>query len=207
MNKFLFLLSLFIVPAASAQKYAKLMDSDLCKTKINEKAKSTSSIQSNFTEVIHSSMYNSVKKANGTLNYKKDDKIRWEHTSPNKQIVLINGKNVRLQENGKEIKSAGANQIVKKVQSLMLQLFSGKFLNETEFTIAYYENSANYKLVLKPKSTRMSKYIAEIEMILNKKTLALVELTLAESESDKIVYTFNTPVFNGQIQDSTFTTF
>lgn len=207
MVKCLFIVILLISFVGNTQSYSKVKDVTKCKQLINTKAKKTTSISGDFTEEIHSSMFNSEKKTTGKMSYKREDKIRWEHISPKKQIILIDGKNVRMMENGKEVKNSTSNRIVKKVQGLMLQLFNGDFLNEKEFSIAYYENSINYKLNLKPKNSRMSKYISSIEMIFNKTDTALKQLTLKETEVDKIVYKFTSIKFNKDISNTTFTRF
>jgi outer membrane lipoprotein carrier protein len=207
MTRFLIALVLLVSLDSSAQSFTKVSDPSLCKKKINTHIKSTSSIIANFSEENYSSMFNSVKTAKGILIYKQTDKIRWEHTSPKKQLILIDGTNVRLKENGKEINNATTKRVVKKVQSLMIQLFNGKFLNEKEFNISYYENKSYYKLILKPKNSRMSKYISQIEMIFDKKILSMHQLILKETEEDKIVYTFSSVKFNQSVSDSNFKTF
>jgi outer membrane lipoprotein carrier protein len=207
MTRFLIALVLLVSLDSSAQSFTKVNDPSLCKKKINTHIKSTSSIIANFSEENYSSMFNSVKTAKGILIYKQTDKIRWEHTSPKKQLILIDGTNVRLKENGKEINNATTKRVVKKVQSLMIQLFNGKFLNEKEFNISYYENKSYYKLILKPKNSRMSKYISQIEMIFDKKILSMHQLILKETEEDKIVYTFSSVKFNQSVSDSNFKTF
>ena len=207
MRKFLFLIFLFGALGANAQTYTPIKDPAVCKTKINTSAQKTLNISAKFKEEVYSSMFNSVKVGSGILKYKKQNKIRWEHFTPKKQIVLINGSKVRLQEDGKEVKNASSNQVIKKVQSLMIQLFSGEFLNEREFKISYFESSDNFKLILVPKSSRMSKYIASVEMIFNKKSLKLSKLTLKESDTDKIVYSFSSVTFNTDMNDTNFTQF
>ncbi len=207
MIKYLFITILFLSFNGRAQNYVKLKDVSRCKQRINEKANNTSSIKADFSEEIFSSMLKNSQKAKGILRYKKENKIRWEHLSPKKQIILIDGKTMKYSENGKEIKNAGTNRVVKKVQGLMMQMFNGDFLDEKEFTIYYYENTLNYKLVLVPKSSRMSNYITSIELIFDKNTLAMKKLTLKESEEDKIVYTFTNIVFNKEIKNTTFTQF
>ena len=190
-----------------AQTFNRIQNPTAVKAKINQKAKSTTSISANFSEEVHSSMFNSAKKATGKLNYKKSNKIRWEHINPKKQIILIDGTKVQMKENGKVVNNVATNRIVKKVQSLMMQLFNGDFLNEKEFKISYYQNSANYKLVLKPKSSRMAKYISSIEMIFNKKTLALSQMNMIETEDDRVEYKFSSIVMNKPISDSKFKQF
>jgi len=207
MTRFLIVLVLMVTYGSLAQTYTKIADASFCKKKINAHVKSTSSIIANFSEQNYSSMFNSVKTAKGILKYKQTDKIRWEHTAPQKQIILINGANIRLEEDGKEINNAAAIRVVKKVKSLMLQLFNGKFLDEKEFNIAYYQNNNYYKLILKPKSSRTSRYISIIEIVFDKKLLSIHKLILKETDEDKIVYTFSSIKLNHSVSDSNFTLF
>jgi outer membrane lipoprotein-sorting protein len=207
MHRLLLFVILLISFGGNAQSYTKVKNSAAVKDKINKQAKTTSAIAADFKEVIYSSMYNNPKTGNGKLMYKEANKIRWEHILPKKQIVLINGSKVRLFEDGKEVKNVTSNQIIKKVQSLMMQLFSGDFLNEKEFNVYYYENESTYRLVLKPKNSRMSKYISKIKMDFDKKSLELKKMIFIETEADKIVYTFSSVTLNGQISDSNFTQF
>lgn len=190
-----------------AQGFSPVSNKSACKSKIEAKSKSTSSITANFEEQVHSSMFNQVKRGSGVLMFKKESKIRWEHTSPEKQIILINGSKVRLYENGKENKNATSSQVIKKVQTLMMQLFSGDFLNEKEFNINYYENAKEYKLVLYPKSSRISKYIESVEMYFDKSKLTLNSMVMKESEADFVAYEFSSIKMNSSVSDSNFTQF
>ena len=74
MVKYLFIV-IFLIPfVGKTQSYSKVKDVTKCKQLINTKAKKTSSISGDFTEVIHSSMFNSEKKATGRMSYKREDK-------------------------------------------------------------------------------------------------------------------------------------
>ncbi|MEJ6584160.1 MAG: outer membrane lipoprotein carrier protein LolA [Crocinitomicaceae bacterium] len=203
---FLFIL-LFSASAAFGQQFSKSENVASVKSKIDNKAKETKSISADFEEVMYSSMFNTPKKAKGKLLYKDPSKIRWEHTSPNKKIILINGAKARFQENGKEVTNPTANKVVKKIQGLMVQLFNGDFLNEKEFNVSYYESASQYKLILKPKSSRMSRYISSIELLFSKKTALLDEMAMIETADDKLVYSFSNTQTNGSISDSKFTQF
>lgn len=201
-----FFFSVLLISGLWSQDYKKLTDKTVCKAAIEKKHKSISTLSADFSESTYSSMFKTPKKGSGTLHYKKKDKIRWEHTAPNKQVILINGKTVKLSENGKEVTNATSKQVVKKIQNMMVQMISGDFLNEKDFTIAYYENNSNYKLVLTPKNDRMKKYINHVDLIFDKKALTLKEMTMAESDTEKVVYTFSNTKLNETINDSKFTT-
>ncbi len=207
MRRFILFILLIVANTTFGQSFTKISNSSTCKAKINAKAKETKSISADFEEVMYSSMFKTPKKAKGKLLYKDPSKIRWEHISPKKQIILIDGAKARFQENGKEVTNPTANKVVKKIQGLMVQLFSGDFLNEKEFSVSYYESSSQHKLILKPKSSRMSRYISSIELLFSKKTALLDEMTMIETAEDKLVYSFSNTQTNGSISDSKFTQF
>ena len=207
MHRIILFILLIVANTTFGQSFTKISNSSTCKAKINTKAKETKSISADFEEVMHSSMFKTPKKAKGKLLYKDPSKIRWEHISPKKQIILIDGAKARFQENGKEVTNPTANKVVKKIQGLMVQLFSGDFLNEKEFSVSYYESSSQYKLILKPKGSRMSRYISSIELLFSKKTALLDEMTMIETAEDKLVYSFSNTQTNGSISDSKFTQF
>ena len=197
----------FLAFSAHSQDYKKITDTKACKESINKHAESTKTIKADFSEKVYSSMLKTPTTGTGSVLYKKKNKIRWEHTKPKTQVILIDGNTFKMKENGKEVKGAGSNKVVKKIQELMIQLFTGEFINEKEFTVEYFESTSNYKLKLVPKNSRMRKYIATIELIFDKKNLNLTQLTMAESETDKMVYVFSNIAVNGEIADSKFTTF
>ncbi|WP_343748746.1 outer membrane lipoprotein carrier protein LolA [Fluviicola sp.] len=190
-----------------AQEYTKISDPKACKAALEKQHKETKSIQADFTETASSSLLNTPQKGSGKMWYKKENKIRWEKNKPDSQIILINGKEVKLQEKGKEVSSASSKMVVKKIQQLMVQMMTGEFLNEKDFKITYYENKSNYKLILVPKSDKMKRYVAEISLIFGKEELLLKELTMKQNDTDKLVYSFSNMQQNGTINDSKFTTF
>lgn len=201
-----FLLFLLAVNA-SAQDYSKIPDPKACKAALEKQHKETKAIKADFTETATSALLTNAQKGSGKMWYKKENKIRWEKTKPENQIILINGKTVKLQEKGKEVSSASSKMVVKKIQGLMVQMMTGEFLNEKEFRISYFENKSNYKLVLTPKSDKMKRYVSEINLVFGKKELTIKELIMQTDKDNKLVYSFSNMEVNGTINDSKFTTF
>lgn len=201
-----FLLFLLAVNA-SAQDYSKIPDPKACKAALEKQHKETKAIKADFTETTTSALLTNAQKGSGKMWYKKENKIRWEKTKPENQIILINGKTVKLQEKGKEVSSASSKMVVKKIQGLMVQMMTGEFLNEKEFRISYFENKSNYKLVLTPKSDKMKRYVSEINLVFGKKELTIKELIMQTDKDNKLVYSFSNMEVNGTINDSKFTTF
>jgi chaperone LolA len=199
---------IFIFSAISfSQDYKKTANPGQCKKVIQNQQKATKSLAADFRETVYSSMFETPQKGSGKMLYKHAQKIRWEKIEPKKSIILINGKTILLSENGKEVSNPTTKTIVKKIQNIMVQMLSGDFLNEKEFTIAYFENGSNYKLQLTPKSDRMARYIERIDLIFDKKDLILKEMSMLETAEEKIVYTFINVQVNGIIYDTKFTKF
>jgi|TARA_R110000737_G_scaffold352922_1_gene401053 outer membrane lipoprotein carrier protein len=203
----LLLVFTFVSLSYFAQDFKKISDPTACRASILKKQKATKTLTADFKETIYSSMFNTPQKANGELNYKQTDKIRWEHTSPTKKVMLIDGSKIKYSENGVEIKDPSTKAVVKKIQNLMVKMLSGDFLDGKDFTIYYYESGSEFKLKLKPKSSRMSKYIESVVLIFNKSDLLLNEMSLIEDEDEKIVYSFNNVKSNSTISDSKFQSF
>ena len=198
---------IFLCTIAFSQEFKKISDPSKCKSAIQKQQKWTRSLIADFKETLHSEMFEETQKATGKLYYKQAQKIRWEHISPVKKILLIDGNKVRYSEKGKEIKDPSTKAIVKKIQSLMVKMLSGTFLDDKDFKISYYENSSQYKLELKPLSQRMSKYIDYVVLVFDKKYLQLKEMSLVESENEKLVYSFSNALLNNSISDIKFIDF
>lgn len=207
MRVVIILLSLFLSEFIFAQTYTAIKDSKVCKQELEKKHQSIKSVESNFTESTHSSVLTTPQKGSGKMYYQKEGKIRWEKTKPNSQIILMNGKTIRIQENGKEVSDATTKTAMKRIQSLMVKMMTGSFLNDADFTISYFENSSNYKLVLSPKNEKLKRYISEIELIFKKSDLSLKELSLEKNTSNKIVYSFSGMKYNETIDNTKFTNF
>lgn len=206
-KQFILILLTFTFSAAKAQEYEKIANPKICKEAISQKASSTKSIKADFSEKVYSEMLKTPTTGSGIMLYKKKNKLRWEHTKPKSQIILMSGDNIKIKDDGKEVKNALAKKFTKKVQDVILQLLTGEFVDGDDFTVSYFENTNNYKLKLKPKDKLMAKYIATIELVFDKKTITLNQLTMGKNSSDKIVYSFSDVELNADISDSKFTNF
>jgi outer membrane lipoprotein carrier protein len=198
-------LLLFFQLQLNAQGYTKLENPSSCKEALKKQHKEMNSLKADFEETTYNSLLSTPQKGTGVLYFKKEASIRWESLTPQKKTILIHNKQVKFYENEKEIKSAGTKMIVKRVQELMVNLISGDFLNEKDFSIAYYGNASNYKLVLVPKQQKLKKYVQKIQLIFSKSSLLLEEMTLFSNDSDKVVYTFSKVKTNTTLADTLFT--
>jgi outer membrane lipoprotein-sorting protein len=185
------------------QEFKTASNSSAIKSAIEKKHQATNSISAQFTEKVVSNMFKEPQKGYGNFLFKKENKVRWDKTSA-KQLILINGETVKMYENGKALNNPTSQKIAKQIQGMMLSMLSGDFLNQKDFSIKYEENSKLYRLTLSPKSPRMAKYIAKIELLFSRSSLLLEEMTLFEKDSQKVNYAFSDIETNVKIDDSKF---
>lgn len=203
MKNILLIATLFFSLFGTGQSYTSVSDKTAVKSEIEKKHKETTSITADFSEKVHSDMFKEPQSGNGKFYFKKDNKVRWEHTS-GKQLILINGDKVKLYENEKLVNNPASQKVVRQIQGMMISMLSGDFLNEKDFSITYQENTKSYKLTLTPVNLRMAKHLAKIELIFSKKSLLLDEMTMIEKGNQKIIYTFTNLKTNQTIADSKF---
>lgn len=203
MKNVLLIASLFFSLFGIGQSYTTVSDKNSVKAEIEKKHNETTSITADFSEKVHSDMFKDPQSGNGKFYFKKENKVRWEHASA-KQLILINGDKVKLYENEKLVTNPASQKVVKQIQGMMISMLSGDFLNEKDFSITYQENTKSYKLTLTPKNPRMAKHLTKIELLFNKKSLLLDEMTMIEKGNQKIIYTFTNLKTNQTIADSKF---
>ena len=201
-NSFFFFFIMLAVQGF-AQEFKTASNSSTIKSAIEKKHQSTNSISAQFTEKVVSNMFKEPQKGYGNFLFKKENKVRWDKTSA-KQLILINGETVKMYENGNALTNPTSQKIAKQIQGMMLSMLSGDFLNQKDFSIKYEENSQLYRLTLSPKSPRMTKYIAKIELLFSRSSLLLEEMTLFEKDSQKVNYAFSDIETNVKIDDSKF---
>ncbi|MBB77566.1 MAG: hypothetical protein CL844_01030 [Crocinitomicaceae bacterium] len=205
MNKSLLIFYLFTSIFSFGQTFSKISNVTKIESKLNEKLKSFSSISCRFIETINSSMYNSPKKNEGKIYYKKINKIRWEYLSPKKEIILIDGEKIKIKRNNKIIKTKPNIRMFKKMQFLIIELLNGDFINNKNYIKNYYENKLFYKISIT--SNRLSKYISSIEILFNKKNLQPNSIKIIQTNTDQIEYRLSTIIINKEISNAKFTKF
>jgi outer membrane lipoprotein carrier protein len=189
------------------QNFKRIENPAVIKNRLEEAHRETKSFSADFIETAHSSMFVKPQKGKGKVYFKKPEKIRWEQTDLKNQIILLNGKSIRISKGGKEVTNEQSKIVFKRIQNMMIQMLSGSFLNEKDFKILYYERNEQIKLHLLPKNQRLSRYIKRIELLFDKKTLTLLEMTMIEDETEKMVYTFFNVSINKTLNDSLFNQF
>ena len=190
-----------------AQEMKPMGNSTEFVNKLKEASKQTNTIMADFMEEKYGSFLKEPQKSVGVFYYKKNNKIRWEKSTPFKYIFLANGDKIKIQDNGKEVNTASANKIVGKIKELMLTLVNGEFNSGKIFIPSYFENAENYVVKLIPKGKKLGNLYDYIQLSFSKQTLLLQELAFHEKSGDKSIMTFSNSKTNQIIDDTVFTNF
>lgn len=208
MKAFLFLFLTCISLTAVSQSFTTLSDSerDLFKRKLAEYNVENSSIKGDFTQEKNLSILENKVTSKGKFYFKKENKIRWEVTSPNPYVVYIDGSSMKIKEND-SIKSydMSANKIFKEIHSTFVGCLQGNIVeNSAKYSLEYFSNGTSYMLKLIPSDKKMKGYVSEVQIVLNQSTLNVEKITIKEPSGDFTDIKFTGTVLNATISDSTF---
>ena len=98
--------------------------------------------------------------SSGQLYFKKENKLKWAYTEPFLYTIILNGKEIIIDDAGKinsfEIE---ASQAFKQINEIIINSVRGDVLQEDQFDIEYLENGTLYLCKLRPKSDQMTKLL------------------------------------------------
>lgn len=209
MRKTLQLLLILLFPAMIiAQETSPAKSPEAVRQAFMKANESMNSFESDFKQSKELSFMNKPLVSNGKFYYQKDDMLRWEYIDPIQYIMLINGEEVRIKEDGKvKNYSSAVNEIFKTVKEIILGCISGDILNNPEYAASYFENTEFYEVSLQPKKKELQGFMKEVHIYINRSANTLHHLVLVDGAGDKTTIDFVNPKLNQAIPASVFETF
>ncbi|MBL0049617.1 MAG: outer membrane lipoprotein carrier protein LolA [Bacteroidetes bacterium] len=209
MNKNLLLAFLLSFTAlhliAQPKDFKTLKDTSTFKSKLQEKARITNTIESNFTQEKNLSMLSEKIISKGHFCFKKTNLLRWEYLSPSAYLIVINKDKIFIKDGKKVSKyDANSNKMFKGINDMMLNSVQGNVLNHKEFKISYFENEKYYLVEMHPKAKEMKEYLKSISMYFDKVDYTVSKIRMTELSDDYTNIEFNTKKINEPIADTQF---
>ena len=197
---------LSIVLAKSQTKDFKLIQNTYkIQNKIEEVAKNTNTIKSDFLQEKHMEFLEEKIVSRGKFFYKKDNKIRWEYTKPYNYLIVINGDKITIKDDEKENHyDAKSSELFKKINNLIVSTVKGNILKNPDFAVTLYQNSKFYMVILVPKEKQMLDYLSKIEVYFYKSNYSVNRFVMYESATDYTSIVFINKKVNEKIPDSNF---
>lgn len=201
----LFLLLLF--PAlAFSQTFKNVKDTLTLKQKIEAMSKSTTSIESDFTQQKELSMLSEKIISKGHFVFKKDNLLRWEYNSPTKYLIVINKDKIWIKDEKKTSKfDMNSNKVFKEINDIMLSCVQGTIFKSNKFKTSYFENEKTYKLELLPLDKNMKATFKKINLYFDKSVTSVSKMDMVEVSDDITTIDFTNKKLNAQIAENIFT--
>ncbi len=175
--------------------------------KLKEQTKLNQTIKAEFTEERFLSVLKEPQKSNGLFYFKKENYLRWEKTKPQPYIFISANNKIKIKEGGQEKDVSSFNQIMTRINDLMLTLVNGTFQNSKAFSTEYFQNASEYVVKLKPRNKRIAGQFDSIQLAFNKKSMLMDELIFFEKSGDKNVMKFFNQHINEPLNDNLFLNF
>lgn len=176
------------------------------KAQIKAKNSKITSISCPFTQTKNMSILKNPTISKGIMYFKKNEKFRWEYVNNPTFIFAQNGKTIYT-KSGDKVQIIKDNSVIlyQQISKLVMQSINGEILeNNKEFTTKFEENGSFIKIILEPKQRNMKKFIASIQLLVDKKSYLASQFTLNEPNGDNTIIKFENVKMNQNIDDSMF---
>lgn len=193
------------VPLTVQQEFVPMKDIQAFRKGIEQMAASTTSIKADFKQEKYLSILSNKIDSEGVILFKKPNLLRWEYKSPFEYIIVLNGNEIVIKDQGKvNAFDIGGSQAFKEVNNLIINSVQGNVLDTEQFHIEYYESEGLYLAKLTPKDAKMKQFLQGIDIHFDRKDFSVSKVKLVESEGDYTLITFSNKKLNENLPDASF---
>lgn len=188
-----------------SQNFRSVKDTSALKQKIEAMSKSTSSIESDFTQEKNLSALTEKITSQGHFFFKKENLLRWEYSTPYKYLIVINKDKIWIRDEKKTSKyDMNSNKVFKEINDIMISAVQGTIFRSNKFRTNYFENDKCYKLELLPQDRNMKQTFKKINMYFDKSVTSVVKMEMVENNEDATTLDFSNKKLNAPIPDAIF---
>ena len=120
--------------------------------------------------------------------------------------MILNKDKVFVKDGKKESKiSTKSNKLFQQINKIMIDCMQGTMLNNPDFKTRVFENKNNSLVELVPLTKGMKELFKSINVIIDKKDLAVISIEMQELSGDNTVIRFTNKELNATIPDTLFT--
>ncbi len=186
----------------SAQEQAQIL------TKVEKASAAMKSMQCNFTQTKRMKLLKKDMQSKGMMYFKKNDKLRWQYTSPYDYIFILNGDKVSLKSSkSSKIIDVQKNKMFRQITGIILNSITGGGLkNTTDFTVELYQTGKGYFAKLYPKKKELKQIYTYIEIHFNSGLTMVDSVVMAEKTGDTTQVTLSNVKTNASIDEKMFAT-
>jgi outer membrane lipoprotein-sorting protein len=171
-----------------------------------ESTKKTQTLQADFIQEKQLSILSEKIISKGKFMFHKEKMLRWEYTEPFRYLIILNNGMMYVQDEDKKSKTdISSNKVFSEINGIILGCVQGNLFNdESKFRPAFFENSRQYLVKLKPVAKGLQSYLKEIDIYLDKNEMSVARLVMHEPSGDFTKIDFSGTKINGIIKDDKF---
>lgn len=185
--------------------YVPMKDVAAFRSGIQKMAAATSSIKADFKQEKYLSILANKIESEGKIQFKKPNLLKWEYTVPYQYSIILNGKQLIINDQGKVNSfDVASSQSFKQINELIINSVQGNVLDEKQFNIQYLEGKEKFLAKLTPKEEQMKKFLKEIWVYFDKDDFTVSSIKMIEPEDDYTLITFANKKMNENIPNEVF---
>ncbi len=200
-----FLASIFTLYAQN-NNFKPVHDVDKAQAELAKLSENTQSIQSEFIQEKHLSFLSENIISKGAFYFKSPNLLRWEYSEPFEYIIVFNGKNIFINDDGKiSTFDTESNKMFSEINNMMIGSIQGDLFTDTErFAVKYFENASQYMLELDPQLPEMKSMLKTIMIYIDKSNISVAKIKMIESSDDYTSIEFINRKLNQDISSERF---
>lgn len=208
MKKLLFtLLVLVNAFVALGQNYgAKIDPSQGFTDRLKAASEKTQTITCDFEQIKYLSVLSNSNKSRGKFYYKKAQNFCLEYSTPQGNLIIMNGTKFKMVAGGKEtVVGMKSNPMMRQMGGMLAACMTGNLSLLAKGALTeYYESGAHYTVVITPTNSRVKSHLRQIILQFEKKDMTLSMMKMAENDTDYTLYEFRDKRINVDVDDSKF---
>ena len=178
---------------------------DAFRQNIKKASAETISISSEFVQKKHLGFLEEDVESKGKFYFEKEDKLRWEYSSPFYFLIIFNGDSVLISNDEKtNTFNASSGRMFKEISNIMVSMVDGSILESDRFACDYFENHDAYILELIPQDVNMKAFLSKVRIFISKEDYTAEELLMIEHSGDYTHIKFINKRLNENIPDQIF---
>lgn len=205
MCKLLYIVIFFFSVNVFAQVPMNNQEAMALKTLVKNRAATTKTILSDFTQSKHLDFLDNDIVTKGELAFKSPNLIKWSYIEPFKYSVVFKNETLYINDEGNKNKvDIGSSKMFKQLNKLIINSVKGDMFDDNAFSIAYFKHNDSSLVQFTTKDEKLSKYISAFHITFNKKG-DVEHVKMLEPSGDFTKIDFVNRVLNSPINDTLFT--
>ena len=204
---FLFIISIYVVCTAKAQKDADTQIAII--REIGQVSAKIKSMECDFVQTKYISMLNEKMVSKGKMHFQQPNKLRWEYLTPYTYTFIINADKVKIENNNRvDIIDTNQNKVFKEISRIMMTSILGTCLSDDKlFKVSMMSATTpnhEYVATLIPKRKELKQTWDRLVLHFDIEKKLVSEVEMYEKNGDRTVIEIQHGITNGVIPPDLF---